>query len=403
MKAEDSTNERGSSDRSKALDTLVIHSDRRLNDASSISPPIYQTSTFRAESSGEFAKMATEPRPDRFYTRYGNPTHKQAEAVVTALERTEAAMVTASGMAAISTTVLTFVQQGDHVIAQQHHYGGTKSLLRDFLPQFGVETTFVDQTDASEFEKAIKRRTKLILVETPSNPLMKITDLRSVARIARECGVLTLADNTFATPMNQHPIELGVDLVVHSGTKYMGGHSDLSAGVIAGPELLVNKIWKTALKLGSVLSPFDSWLLLRGLRTLSVRVERHNRTALAVARFLGSHPKVSRVYYPGLESHPQHDLARSQMSGFTGILSFELKNKNDAAKSFLAALHLASCAASVGGVETSIVQPTALLAQQVTEEQFREVGVQPDLLRLSVGLEDERDLIADLGQALAAT
>jgi methionine-gamma-lyase len=390
------------SDAFHAADTVVIHTDRKLNGSKAVSPPIYQTATFRADSNEEFAQMALEPRHDQFYTRYGNPTLTQAGSIVAALEGAETALLTASGMGAMSTSVLALVSAGDHVVAQQNHYAGTTSLLRDLLPRYGVEVTFVDQTDAAEFEKALKPHTKLLIVETPSNPLMRLTDLRAIARLARPRGILTLADNTFATPINQRPLELGIDLVMHSGTKYMGGHSDLSAGVVAGSASLLDKIWNTSLVLGSVLGPFDAWLLLRGLRTLPVRVERHNRTAMSVASFLEAHAKVERVYYPGLESHPQHELARSQMSGFTGILSFELKGGLSAAKRLVTGVRLASYAASVGGAESLIVCPALMLAHQMSEEQFARVGVLPGLVRLSVGLENERDLISDLEQALDA-
>jgi cystathionine beta-lyase/cystathionine gamma-synthase len=402
MKSEKQNNKRRVDDTYTAADTLAIHVDKKFNTSSAVAPPIYQTSTFRADSNEEFAKMALEPRHDQFYTRYGNPTLTQAGAVVAALEGAETALLTASGMGAISTSVLTFVGQGDHVVAQQTHYGGTTSLLRDLLPRYGVEVTFVDQTLTSEFENALRPHTKLIVVETPSNPLMLLTDLRAIAGIARPRGILTLADNTFATPINQRPLDLGIDLVAHSGTKYMGGHSDLSAGAVVGSAILLEKIWNTSLMLGSVLGPFDGWLLLRGLRTLPLRVERHNQTALAVATFLETHSKVARVYYPGLESHPQHDLARRQMNGFTGILSFELKGGLSAAKRLVTGVRLASYAASVGGTESLIVCPAIMLGHQMSEEQFEKVGVRPGLVRLSVGLENERDLISDLDQALAA-
>lgn len=382
-------------------ETIAIHVDKRFNPTSAVSPPIYQSATFRADSNEEFAEMALEPRHDHFYTRYGNPTLTQAGSVIAALEGAEAALLMASGMGAISTSVLTFVGQGDHVVAQQTHYGGTTSLLRDLLPRYGVEVTFVDQAEVAEFEKALRPNTKLICVETPSNPLMRLTDLRAVTGVAKSRAILTLADNTFATPINQRPLELGVDLVVHSGTKYMGGHSDLSAGAVVGEKSLLDRIWNTSLVLGSVLGPFDGWLLLRGLRTLPLRVERHNRSALAVARFLETHSKVARVYYPGLESHPQHELARRQMSGFTGILSFDLKGGLSAAKRLVTGVRLAAYAASVGGAESLIVCPAIMLAHQMSEEQFGRVGVLPGLVRLSVGLEDERDLIRDLEQALA--
>lgn len=383
------------------VDTLLIHADHDIADSSALAPPIHQTANYRAESAEEFAVMAGEPRHHRFYTRYGNQTHAHAEAVIAQLEGAEDAMLASSGMGAISTTALTFVAQGDHVIVQDNQYAGTTALARDLLPKWGVAVSVVDQRDTAAFARAIRPTTRLIMVESPSNPLLRLTDLRAVAELARDRGIITVADNTFATPINQRPIELGIDLVVHSATKYFGGHCDLTAGVIAGPRALIERIWKTSLVLGAILGPFDSWLMLRGLRTLSVRMERHNRTALGVARFLESHAKVSRVNHPGLASHPQRTLACRQMSGASGVLSFELRGGFDAAERFLSALQVIPRAASVGGVESLIVHPAAMLAKTISAEQFAAVGVQPDLIRLSVGLEDEGDLIADLEQALA--
>ena len=390
---------RNTDEQNEDLSTPAIHADKDGR-GSAVAPPIYATANFAATSEQEFGEMATLPRHERFYTRYGNPTNRDTEVTIAALEAAQAALVSGSGMGAISTAVLALVSQGDHVIGQQHHYGGTTSLLRDVLPRFGVEVTLVDQTDTSSFERAVKKSTRLIVVESPSNPLLRLTDLRAVSQLARENNALTLIDNTFATPCNQRPIELGIDLVAHSATKYMGGHSDIIAGAVAGPTKLIEKIWKASLIFGAVLSPFDSWLLLRGLRTLPIRVERHNQTALAIARFLEGHPRVRVVNYPGLESHPQHELARQQMTGFTGMLSFELDGGAQAADQFIGKLKLPSHAASLGGVESLIVRPAAMLAQQISEEEFKAAGITPGLIRLSVGLENERDLISDLEQAL---
>jgi methionine-gamma-lyase len=273
-------------------------------------------------------------------------------------------------------------------------------MLRDLLPRLGIDVTVVDQTDAAAFESALKPATKLIIVESPSNPAMRLTDLRAVSAIAKSRGIITMIDNTFATPVNQRPAALGIDLIAHSATKFMGGHSDIIAGAVAGSAAHLDKIWETSLILGSVLGPMDSWLLLRGLRTLPLRVEKHNRSALAIARLLESRSEVKAVNYPGLESHPQHELARQQMSGYGGILSFELHGGVDAAERFISNMTLASRAASVGGHETLVVRPAAMLAHQVSEEEFIKTGVNPGLIRLSVGLEDERDLLDDIKRAL---
>jgi methionine-gamma-lyase len=384
-----------------SLETLLIHSDRDLNRTSAVAPPIFQTATFRGVSADDFAHRAGEPRHPEFYTRYGNPTLSQVERVLTALEGAESALATASGMAAASATVLTFAHQGAHVVAQTNHYGGVLNLLRDFLPKFGVEVTQVDQRDPAQFKKAIRPNTRLLLLESPSNPVMALTDLRAVGLIAREHGILTVIDNTFATPLNQRPLELGIDLVFYSATKYLGGHSDLVAGAVLGRRDLVEKVWNCHVMLGAVLGPFDAWLLLRGLRTLALRVRQHNENALALAQFLEAHPAVKVVHYPGLKSHPQHELACRQMTGFGGMLSVELKGGYDAADRLLSNLRLPSRAASLGGVESLAVHPASNFLHYMSLEESEKIGIAPGLLRISVGIEAARDLIADFEQALA--
>lgn len=384
----------------KFTDTLLIHGDREMNATSAVAPPIFQTANFHADSADDFSRRASETRHPRYYTRFGNPTLAQAERIIADLEHAEAAMVTASGMAAASSAVLTIAGQGAHVVAQKNHYGGTNTLLRDLAPRFGITTTWVDQRDAAAFEKAITADTRLIVLETPSNPVMRLTDLSAVTALARSRGILTLADNTFATPLTQRPIDFGVDLVFHSATKALGGHSDIIAGVVAGRAELIDRVWETVSILGGALAPFNGWLLLRGLRTLSVRVARQNETALQLARFLAKHPAVKDVHYPGLESHPQHELAKRQMSGFSGVLSFEPKGGADAAARFLDRVKLALLAGSLGGVETLAVHAAANFAHYLTEEEATELGITPGLIRVSVGLEAADDLIADFDQAL---
>ena len=383
------------------LETLVIHGDAGIDDDSSIAPAIYATSTHRARSAQEFAAMASAPRHSRYYTRYGNPTHARCEQLMARLENAQAALLFASGMGAMATAVLSQVAGGDHVVAQTSHYMGTTRLLADLLPRFGVATTLVDQTDAEAFARALRPETKLIVVETPSNPTLALTDLAAVAGIAKARGITAVADNTFASPINQRPLDFGIDLVVHSATKYLGGHSDLVAGVVAGTEEMVERIWETAIVLGPTASPFDAWLLLRGLRTLPLRVERQSVSALRVAQFLEAHPAVDRVHYPGLASHPQHDLAKRQMKQFGGVLSVELKGGYVAAQRLVAALKLAANAVSLGGVETLAVHAASVWEGSLTPEQIARAGVSPGLVRLAVGLESAQDLIEDLRQALA--
>lgn len=383
-----------------SVETRLIHVDRMLNSTAAVTPPIYQTATFRASSAEDFAHRAGDPRHPEFYTRYGNPTLSQVESVLAELEGAEAALVTGSGMAAVSATVLSIVGHGDHIVAQINHYGGTDNLLKNLLPRFGVEVTRVDQRDPCAFERALQPNTKLILLETPSNPVMSLTDLAAAASMAKSRGITTLVDNTFATPINQRPIDLGVDLVFHSGTKYFGGHSDLIAGAVMGSKERITKVWETHVILGAALGPFDAWLMLRGLRTLSLRVRQHNQNAMALAESLCGHPSVKAVYYPGLKCHPQHELARKQMSGFGGMLSFEVKGGYEAADRCLSRLRFASRAASLGGVETLAVHPASNFLHYMTLEESERIGIVPGLLRISVGLEGQNDLIADFEQAL---
>ena len=380
--------------------TKCVHAPRALNRTSAISPPIWQTSTFLAESSEHFAELAKAVKPTEYYSRYGNPTHQQVEEVMATLEGGEAAMVTASGMGAISTSVLSLLDKGDHVVAQRNLYAGTASLLEDVLPRWGIECTFVDQANAERWAEALTPNTKLIYAETPANPLMRVTDLRAVAVLGKTRGITTIVDNTFATPINQRPLENGIDVVIHSGTKYLGGHSDVTAGVIIGSKAFIERAWRFHIVIGAALGPFDAWLLLRGIRTLGVRVERHNQNALALARFFESHPKIDRVNYPGLESHPQHELARKQMSGFTGVMSIEVRGGYETAGRFIDSLKLGSYAASLGGFETLLVHPAAMWGDTLTDAQRKAMEVGENLVRISVGLEDEQDLIDDFSQAL---
>ncbi|MEU0040032.1 aminotransferase class I/II-fold pyridoxal phosphate-dependent enzyme [Streptomyces sp. NPDC006333] len=378
--------------------TVTVHADRGIHSSRAVAPPIYQTAAFSAEDAATFAAGAVEPRGADFYTRFGNPNHAQVAAVVAELERTEAAMVTASGMAAITTAVLALVSAGDHVIGQKSTYGGTASVLLNLLPRLGVSTTLVDQTSAEEFEKALTPKTRLILVETPSNPLLQITDLRAVADLAHAHDVLTLADNTFATPLNQRPADVGIDVVWHSATKYLNGHSDVSAGVLAGPAEILDRIWDTSLLTGATLGPIDAWLLLRGIRTLPLRVPRHNDNGLALAEALNSHPAVARVHYPGLATHPQHELAADQMKGFGGVLSVEFTGGYEMADAFLSHLRYPRRSASLGGVESLAVHPASMWAGMLSDDQITD-AVPAGLVRLAAGTEDTADLVAD---ALAA-
>ena len=382
------------------LQTRVLHGANLLNETHAVSPPIWQTTTFTAESPSHLAELSVSVHPTEFYTRYGNPTHSQTEAVIASLEGGEAALVASSGMGAIFSAVMTGLERGNHVIAQTTHYSATGKLMRDMLPRWGIDYSLVDQTKLEAFAEAVRPNTKLIYIESPSNPLLKLTDIQGVAELARSRGIRTIIDNTFASPVNQQPLKLGIDVVVHSATKFLGGHHDLTAGVIVGSSSYIAEVWDFSLIAGSILSPFDSWLLLRGLKTLGLRVERQNRNAIALARFLESHSKVEQVNYPGLESHPQHLLAQRQMKGFGGVMSVVLKGDHSAAQNLITSLKLAKCAVSLGGADTLIVHAATMWGHQHSVEQRRSAGISDALVRISVGIEDERDLIADFSQAL---
>lgn len=386
----------------QGMQTKAVYASKKANRTAAVSPPIYQTTTFSADTAEAFAEIAVATKPSEFYTRNGNPNHEMVEATLTEMEGGEAALVTSSGMGAIFAVLAGSLRQGDHLVAQRNHYAGAMTLVKDYLPRWGIEATTVDQTDNEAFAAAIRPNTRLIYVETPVNPLMQVTDLRYIAELARSHGLTTVCDNTFATPVNQRPLELGIDAVVHSATKYIGGHHDVTAGALVSSRELIERVWRFALVAGATLSPFDSWLLLRGLRTLGLRVERHNRNALALAQYLENHPKVARVYYPGLPTHPQHELAKSQMDGFTGMLSVELRGGYGAADRLMSSLKLATRAASLGGFETLIVHPASMWSLQLSPEVREATGINDGLVRISVGLEDEQDLIADFDQALTS-
>ena len=385
-----------------SLETLLIHADRELNPTSTVAAPIYQTANFAGKSPEDFFERASGTRRPDFYTRYRSPNAEHVEAVLARLEGAESALLVGSGMGAISLAVLGVIEQGMHVVAQTSHYGGTLTLLRDLLPRFGVAVTQVDQRDTSAFAAAMRPNTKLVLLESPSNPGMWLTDLAAVADIARAHGALTAIDGTFATPLNQRPLDLGIDLVVHSATKYFGGHSDLIAGVVLGKKALIDRIWNTHVLLGAAIGPFDAWLILRGLRTLSLRVQRHNENAMALANFLEGHSGVRAVHYPGLKSHPQHALACRQMSGFGGVLSFEVEGGSERVHAVMRRLQLPRIAASVGGVESLVVHPAANFSHYLNGQQSDSAGIPSGLIRVSVGLEGASDLIADFEQALSA-
>jgi methionine-gamma-lyase len=382
--------------------TRAIHGDVQSR-AGAVVAPIYQATTFAASSNEEFLDAATRSYSDEFYTRYGNPNHTQVAEVMSALEGAEQAIVTASGMGAISTLALSLLSQGDHVVIQRTTYPGTTNLITNLLARFGISSSYVDQIETRSLGEAIRPETRLVLLETPSNPLLGITDIRVFTEIAHQNGSIVAVDNTVATPINQRPLSLGADLVWHSATKYLGGHSDVSAGVIAGRGDLVEQIWRTHLAIGSVLGPIDAWLLLRGIRTLDVRVARHNENALALAVALEQHPEIIEVFYPGLATHPQHELAATQMKGFGGLLSFTASGGAARADRVLDLLRLTTRAPSLGSVHSLATRPAAMWSDQRQYQSQVEDGVDAGLIRLSVGIESKEDLLKDFVQALQLT
>lgn len=385
-----------------AMDTLVLHAGGALNPLSSLVPPIVQSATFRIEDAAHGAKLSKATAPAELYTRWGNPTTKQAEAALAELEGGEAALVTSSGMGAISAAVISRLQAGDHVVAGKSLYAASTELVTELLPRFGVEHTLVDPTDLDELEEAFRPNTRLLYAETVTNPTLRVADLPAMAECARRRGVFTMVDNTFATPINCRPIEHGFDMVLHSATKFLNGHSDVTAGVLVGPKEDVEKAWYHLKILGPCISPFESWLLLRGLRTLAIRMERQNRNAMAIAEYLEGHPGVERVYYPGLPSHPDYEAAKKVLSGFGGMVSFELKGGAEAGKRMVEAVGVIRLAVSLGGVESLIQHPATMTHGPLSPEKRLAGGITDGLVRLSSGIENEKDLVADLEQALGA-
>lgn len=362
-----------------------------------LATPIYQTSTFEVTDSQEQVR-ATET--DRFYTRYGNPTHTVAENAIAELEGADTALLFSSGMAAITTSFLSLVKSGDHIVAQCDIYGGVTKFLSQWLPKLGIETTFVDTNDVEQHAQAIRPNTKLIHLESPTNPTVKVVDLETIAALAKQHGVLTTIDSTFATPINCRPIEWGIDLVLHSGTKYFGGHADIICGVAAGRRELIEQIHHARTTLGCCMDPHAAFLLLRGIKTLAVRVERQNQNALRVAEFLSRHPKVTRVHYPMLESHPQHQLALKYLAGAGGVLSFEIDGSLEDACRVSESFNLFTLAPSLGGVESLVSMPVLTSHAMIDPELRRKMGVTDQMIRISVGIENVDDLISDLDQGL---
>jgi len=364
-----------------------------------VTPPIYQTSTFEVTDNEEQIRVTAT---DRYYTRWGNPTITLAEETLAALEGTEGARVFASGMGAITTTILALLKSGDHIVAQRDIYGGVTKFFSTWLPKLGIETTFVDTADYDQYERAIQPSTRMLYLESPTNPSLRIVDMKKTAAIAKRHGLISMIDSTFGTSINQRPAEYGIDLVMHSGTKYLSGHADLTCGVVCGRQELMDQLWETRTTLGNCMDPHAAWLLIRGMKTLAVRVARQNENALRVAEFLEQHAKVRKVHYPWLKSHPQYGIAREQMSGGGGMVTFEVEGTGDDARRVSEAMRLFTLATSLGGVESLVSIPVLTSHAMISAEQRAKMGVTEQMVRLSVGIENADDLIADLEHALQA-
>jgi cystathionine beta-lyase len=378
--------------RSQGINTLCAHAgeleDKQFKGAVS---PLYMSTSY-----------AFEDVEVKRYPRYFNTPNQQALAQkIAALELGEAALIFGSGMAAVSTALMAFLHKGDHVVLQKTLYGGTSNLVTEEFKKFGIDFSFAKDLSSEAFEKEIRNNTKVIYIETPSNPLLNITDIKAIAGLAKKHGLVSMIDNTFASPVNQNPIGMGIDVVIHSATKYMGGHSDILAGAVVASEEKIDTIFQLAKNFGGSLSDYTVWLLERSIKTMGLRVKAQNENAGRMAEFLEEHELVEKVYYPGLKSHPDHELAKSQMKGFGGMLSFELKGLDSAV--FMKYLKLIKPSMSLAGVESTILSPTKTSHALLSPEEREEQGIRDGLLRFSVGIEEPEDLIADIEQALEET
>lgn len=383
--------------------TKAVHEGESYREGGSLITPIYQTATFAFKTLKE-ATDAIEASLDSegqgfAYTRFSNPTHAALEKKVAALEEGEAALATATGMAAIATVVYTLMKKGDHIVSAEGVYTASYSLFSK-LPSWGMEVTFVNQTDTAEVLGAIRKNTKLIFLESPSNPCLDIADIGKIAPAAGAKGVKVMVDNTFATPYYQQPLNLGADIVIHSATKYLSGHLDTMGGIIVGKSEFIKSCAETLTLTGAIMNPFNAWLIMRGTKTLPCRVERHSQNALAVARWLEKQPKVKKVLYPGLPSHPQRKLALKQMTGFGGMVSFEVTGGKEGARKILENTKVCSLAVSLGGPETLLEHPATQSHLKMKPEERAKLGISDGLIRMSVGLEDAQDIIDDLSSAL---
>ncbi len=384
------------------FNSKLIHAGEYDFDFGSAVVPIYQTSTFRFNDAQHGADCFAGKSDGYIYTRIGNPTIKVLEDNIAALENGFGGIATSSGMGAVSSVYFTFLGQGAHIVSTASVYGPSRGILEQDFSRFGVEADFVDTSNPEVVRKAIKKNTKVLYIETPSNPTIEIADLEEMVKIAKEHNLITVVDNTFSSPYLQQPLDFGVDVVLHSITKFINGHADIVGGVIvAKNEELYKKIRHSMVYLGCNMDPHQAFMVVRGVKTLAIRIERAQENAMKIAEFLENHPKVAWVKYPGLKSHPQHELAKKQMKGFGSMISFGVKGGLEAGKTLMDNVHLCALAVSLGGVETLIQHPASMTHAAVSHEDKLKAGITDDLVRFSVGIEDVDDIIADLSNALA--
>jgi cystathionine beta-lyase/cystathionine gamma-synthase len=380
--------------------TLAIHGDLKDKQFRSVVFPIYQTSTFAVEKTDDYQKFIDEVDDFYIYSRYGNPTVKEVEKRLALIENADDSILFSSGMAAITTTILSHVQSGDEIISLSSIYGVTYRFFRDYLPKFGVKVKFFQVEKVDEIEKLISPKTKLIYFETPVNPTTRIVDIEKIVKFAKREDLTTIIDNTFATPINQNPIDFGVDIVIHSATKYLSGHSDLILGCVMSSRERIERIRKFKNVFGGNPDPHQAFLLGRSLKTLELRVKRQNENALKLAEFLSSHRKIRKVLYPGLKNHPEHELAKKQMSGFGGMLSFEIDGDLGRTKKFCDSLKVALNATSLGSVETLVSIPVLTSHVGMKKDELERAGISESMVRVSVGIENIEDIVWDFEQAL---
>jgi len=386
---------------SYGFDTLAIRSGQRRSSELEHNEAIFTTSSFVFENAAQAAARFAGDEPGNIYSRFTNPTTQAFERRLAAMEGGEACIATASGMAAITSLCIAMLRAGDHIVSSRSIFGTTTTLFDKYLPRFGIETSFVDLTDLEDWKQSIRTNTRLLFLETPSNPLSEIADIRQLADLAHENNCMLVVDNCFCTPALQRPLELGADIIVHSATKYLDGQGRIVGGAIVGPNPLVNEdIFGVIRSTGPSMSPFNAWVALKGLETLNLRMNAHSQNAIQLARFLQQHPRVERVFHPGLETHPQHELAKSQQYGFGGVVSFVVAGGRESAWKIIDSTELLSITANLGDVKTTITHPATTTHGRVSDELKARTGIEEGLIRIAVGLESIDDIIADLARGL---